>query len=77
VAADNCIDTSDTAKYNPVQDVCPVIKPQGLSIEVIGGDNIVMNTNVVFQLTQEEVTAADISLFNTMALLWVLILRCD
>jgi hypothetical protein len=60
VAADRCIDNADTSRYNPVRAVCPVMKPQGLSIEVNGGDYIVMNTNVVFQLTQEEVTVAKV-----------------
>lgn len=67
MAADRCTDSADTAKYNPVQASCPVMKPRGLSIEVNGGDNIAMSTNVVFQLTQEEVIVADdkgINLYN-------------
>jgi len=57
VAADRCVDSGATAKFNPVTAECPIIKPRDLSIEVVGGDIIAVNRDIVFQLMQEEVIA--------------------
>jgi len=55
VASDKCQGGLLVDKYRAVPVNCPVIKPAGLSI--LTDDSVIpVNKNVMFSLTQEEVT---------------------
>jgi hypothetical protein len=54
IAADKCVEDQMTVrKFDPTNAVCPIIRPQGLGIEVDGGNVVRVNTNASFHLLQE------------------------
>lgn len=55
VASDKCVGGPLVEKYRSVQAQCPVMKPEGLGIEVAQGQVVTVDSNISFSLTQERV----------------------